>query len=639
MSMTSREMAGLVPYLRRIVLKQDSEGVSDAELLERFVTRRDEAAFELLLWRHGKMVLGVCQRVLRDRHEAEDAFQASFLVLARRAGSIGQREAIGSWLYRVAYRAALDAKARRARRVLRGAATEDLSCVASPTDPASAAAWQEIRGLIDDAVNRLPEKYRAAFVLCHLEGRSNAEAAHQLRCPVGTIESRLARARERLRAFLSRRGVKLSAGLFTAVVCRNVAPAGVSIPLAVSTVKAASIATGQAAGVITPNVAAVTEGVLRTMLVNKLQMGAAFLLAISLFFAGGGVATYHVLAAVQTAAKSADDDEKVGEVRRFEGHTDGAHWVVFSPDGKRALSCAAQPGMDDHIVRLWDVATGKELKKFEGHTERVEGVSFSPDGTRAASCGADKTIRLWDVEKGREIKKFEGHKDNVYSVVFSPDGKRLLSGSKDNTMRLWDVEKGEEIRKFEARADPVPARLFKLFPFLGRGSVPKPPPQKLPGRRDIRSVTFSPDGKHALSAGWDRAVRLWDLETGEEIKRFDGHTERVYTVAFSPDGKRAVSCSEDETIRLWDVEKGEEIKKLEGHTGQVFVATFSPDGKRVISGGEDKTVRLWDVENGKELHCFTGHEEKVRGVVFSPDGRYALSASVDKTLRLWRLPK
>jgi RNA polymerase sigma factor (sigma-70 family) len=174
-------------------------------LLARFVKERDEAAFELLLWRHGGMVLNLCLRLIGDRQLAEDAFQLTFLTLSRRASTIGRGEAVGGWLYRVAYRTALRARPRAGHEQ----PLPDAPLPGSEPDPADAAAWRELRPLLDDEVNRLPEKYRIAFILCYLQGKTNEEAARELGCPKGTVDSRLARARERLRDRLARRGLAM----------------------------------------------------------------------------------------------------------------------------------------------------------------------------------------------------------------------------------------------------------------------------------------------------------------------------------------------------------------------------------------------------------------------------------------------
>src|SRR5262249_10120357 len=180
--MASTQLQGVLQHLRLVFSARNAVGVPDAQLLERFTSQHDEAAFELLVWRHGKMVLGTCQRLLRDVHEAEDAFQACFLALARRAGSISRRESVGGWLYKVAFRLALGAKTRRARRNTREQSLGDLSEVAGAPDPAAEAARREVRHVLDEEVNRLPDRYRVPFVLCCLEGRSNAEAAQELGC-------------------------------------------------------------------------------------------------------------------------------------------------------------------------------------------------------------------------------------------------------------------------------------------------------------------------------------------------------------------------------------------------------------------------------------------------------------------------
>jgi len=189
-------------------------GLTDGRLLERFLDDRDQAAFELLVWRHGPMVLRVCRRIIRDLHGAEDAFQATFLTLAYKAGSIGKRESVGSWLYKVAYRIALRARDGLSKRVTRERPLADSLVAEDVRDPADAAAWRELGPLLDAEVQRLPEKYRAAFILCCLDGKTNEEAAEELGCPKGTLLSRLARAREQLRKRLERRGLALSGAVF-----------------------------------------------------------------------------------------------------------------------------------------------------------------------------------------------------------------------------------------------------------------------------------------------------------------------------------------------------------------------------------------------------------------------------------------
>jgi RNA polymerase sigma factor (sigma-70 family) len=183
-----------------------SRVITDAQLLKRFLSEQDESAFELLMERHGPMVYSLCRRILHDTQDAEDAFQATFLVLARKAASIGKYESLSGWLYMVAYRVALRSRARNMRRSQRERQLNDSPVDRKCMDPADRTALHELSRLVDAELSRLPEKYRTAFILCHLEGKSCAEAAGQLGCPRGTILSRVGRARQQLQARLALHG-------------------------------------------------------------------------------------------------------------------------------------------------------------------------------------------------------------------------------------------------------------------------------------------------------------------------------------------------------------------------------------------------------------------------------------------------
>ena len=236
--MATQPARTLIPHVRQFFRPTGAGGLTDAELLTRFTARRDKAAFELLVWRHGPMVLRVCRRVLRDDHAAEDAFQASFLTLACKAGSIGKQESVGSWLYKVAYRVALRAAEGSARQAALATPLRDIP--SRSLDPAEEAAWHELGPLLDAEVRRLPEKYRAAFILCCLEGRTNEEASRELGCPKGTVLSRLARARERLRKRLERRGLLLSSMVYPVLANGGWSTTAEPTALVAATVRAAA---------------------------------------------------------------------------------------------------------------------------------------------------------------------------------------------------------------------------------------------------------------------------------------------------------------------------------------------------------------------------------------------------------------
>jgi len=316
--MTHEQSHAVSNQLRRLIGRQSGCTLTDAQLLEEFVTERDEAAFEVLVWRHGTMVLSLCQRVLHDSHEAEDAFQVTFLVFARKAGSIGKRDSVGSWLYKVAYRVALRLRTRKASRSAREEPLDDLPA----REATDEVLWHDLRPVLDEEINRLPEKYRAAFVLCYLQGHTNEEAAERLGCPKGTILSRLARGRERLRSRLARRGLALSVGGLATVLSQNAVSAAVPAALVSSTIQAAiPFAAGQAvAGLVSASVASLTEGVLHTMFLTKLKFATAALLALATLGTGVGLFSYQTLAGpankVEAAAAFQEEQRRPESERR-----------------------------------------------------------------------------------------------------------------------------------------------------------------------------------------------------------------------------------------------------------------------------------------------------------------------------------
>jgi len=279
-------------FLRRLrhAMAPEGGGLSDAQLLERFVTQRDEAAFETLVWRHGGLVLHVGRRLLHQAQDREDVFQATFLALTHKAGSIDKREALASWLYKVAYRAAL----RVAVRTAREATGQQNRLALLVSQPADCGIAPEISPMLDAEINRLPEKYRAAVILCYLNGKTTAEAGRLLGCARGTVCSRLAWARRRLRSRLTGRGLTLS----TAALGPALPPAAAPARLVATTVRAAlSFASQQGtSGALPTRAVALMEGVLRTMFFTKLKFAALGLFVLSMLGLGTGLTTRYVLA-------------------------------------------------------------------------------------------------------------------------------------------------------------------------------------------------------------------------------------------------------------------------------------------------------------------------------------------------------
>ncbi len=645
---------------------------SDRRLVERVLATRDESALLAIVLRHGTMVYHVCRRVLHHSQDAEDAFQATFLVLAQELRTLRQHSSLAGWLHGVALRVARKAKTRAL------AQQRWEACAARPEAvPPVDLTWSEVRSALDDELSGLPDKWRLPLVLCYLEGQTQDEAAHQLSWSKSTLRRRLEQARAALGSRLKGRGIAWSAALPAVLASDSMTTAAMSLACVDSTVAAAlAVANGKSLALAaSAKVAVLTEGVLKTMLVKKIGIVAGALIVLALLTAAisgniylacaagsqegasrepaaqARVAANAVLTEVQPergsqgpagpdeAEPKKDEPKKEPEPKKELGpitlkHTCEVFSVCFSPDGKRIVTgggvftLSTRPTIPGE-VKVWDAEKGTEILALKGQTGRVCSVCFSPNGKRIAGASADGTLRVWDAEKGQELLTIKGQTRNIGSVCFSPDGKRLASLSSDASVKVWDAEKGQELLSV-----------------------------KWQGR--LSDICFSPDGKRlACSRAGDRyagemkvsdaEIKVWDAQKGQELLSLKLPTSGPACVCFSPDGKRLATGSNDQTVRVWDAQKGQELLVLKGHTtgrsallGQplTFISSvcFSPDGKRLASGSADRTVKVWDVEKGQELFTLTGHTDILRSICFSPDGKRLASASKDQTVKVWDLP-
>jgi RNA polymerase sigma factor (sigma-70 family) len=295
-AMAKESLGNVLDYIRQIAGGPGSQELTDQELLCSFAADRDEAAFAVLVQRHGPLVWGVCRRVLHQIQDAEDAFQATFLVLARKAGRIRWQADVSNWLYAVAWRVALKAKSDARRHQRRAEEFQDMPAPEANGD----SAWLEIRPVLDEELNRLPLKYRAPVVLHYLQGKTYAQAAQTLGWPAGTVSTRLAQARNLLRRRLARRGIGLATSLLTVALARNAATATAPPSLLDATVKAAMLlAAGQAGAVISTKVFTLTQGVVKAMFLAKLKTSAVVLLAFGVLGVGAGFVGYEMLPGVE----------------------------------------------------------------------------------------------------------------------------------------------------------------------------------------------------------------------------------------------------------------------------------------------------------------------------------------------------
>lgn len=565
------------------------EQPSDGELLERFVSHRDEAAFVELVRRHGAVVLGVCRRVLDTAEDVEDAFQATFMVLVRKADSIRKRDSAASWLYGVALRVARRARASLTRRRDRERRAAVPEAIAPPEE-----AWRDLRPVLDAAVETLPEKYRVLVVLCYLQGRTYDEAARLLDLAKGTVSTRLTHARTLLRRRLRQRGLVLPVTVLAVLLERNAASAAVPPRLPPLAVEAARTAAGRG-GSVSARVASLAEAAVRQRLTLQPRTIAALTLA--LVAVASGLLLWRGLASAPAKTEEGGPTQ-VWEARHTIADQPLRVWrLTYSPDNQTLVSQA-----DDSAVRLWDAGTGqqKALLKSENALSHMF-IGFTPDSRQLVTVGAEGPIVVWDAAAAQEITRFPGG----WTTTLAPDGKSIATVGGNGVVHLIAIASRED----------------RALPDL----VPGP----------IRALTFSPDSATLAVGGGDGTIFFFDRTTLQQRRRLPGNAMPTLELAFSPDGmtlaalygkeKRMLEQPAGE-VRLWQLASGES-RALAARTA--IAMAFAFDSQTFATEEPNGAMNLWEPATGVRRLRLGGGVMGTRmlRVVFSPDGTSILTTT------------
>jgi RNA polymerase sigma factor (sigma-70 family) len=655
----------LLQHIRRLAGNEAAAGSSDAELLRHFLGEGDEVAFTALVQRHGAMVWQVCVSALGQREDAEDVFQATFLVLARQAGSVRKPESLACWLHGVALCLARKVRERNVRR--RSSAGEALDQV--PARPMEDLTWRELRQVLHEELGRLPEKNRLPILLCHLEGRTQDEAARALGWSLGRLRGRLLRGRELLRRRLVRRGLAPSVPLLAAALFPGEAGSAPPEPLVGALAKSiAALARHEAAPAAAP--LALAERFIRDSALLGKKVAVTVALSLMSLLGLVGLLAYLAAAvpgappaALQARAEKpalAQDGKGAGRVLkdrfgdllppdallrlgtlRFRS-AGVVRALAFARDGKTLL-CAGW----DRAIRRWDARTGAELQPLHGPEKGFVDAAISADGKTLVGGTVGGHVHVWDLTAGKEIRKIAvpGGK-TLRAVAVSANGRTATVAGDDNAVRLLDLAAGTELRVLgtykqqpKCLAFSPDGKLVASCSYDGTVRVHEAATGKELFRPQSKkgvafSLGFAPNGK-TLLAGEEGAISIWDAQTGQLQRRLGGLGEQLFVVQFAPDGKTFAAGTSGGMILLWETATAKPLLRIKAHADNVQALAFAPDGGALASGGSESGVHLWDTGTGKQLNALAGHQERVTAVAVAPGGKVVATAGWDHGIWLW----
>jgi len=612
--------------------RADSEP-TDRDLLRRYAGHGDEDAFARLVRRHGRLVWGVCRRALAGA-DAEDAFQATFLVLARKAAALDWQPSVGPWLHAVATR--LASKARGQRR------SEPLPETADRHgDPLDTLTARELLVALDEELAALPTKFAGPVLLCLVEGHTQTDAAAQLGVSLSTLRRRLEAGRERLEQRLRRRGLSLA----VLAVPTGTPPA--VLPTAALSARVLALA-GAASGwraLVAAALLFVALGVGLALATEQPKPDEPKPPAPDVPIAAGHVDRHDDPLPPEALAR-------LGTARLRLGMKPTG--LAIAPDGKSLVSATPEYGL-----RLAEVPSGKELSTLKGVPDTYTRAAYSADGKRLAVIANNLGLLLFEVVDGRlGRERFRVRpKDGPLSFVAVLRDGSVLTAAQNGAFFVHDAD-GNAVREFGTRGEPH----MRVFALTDDGKTVAVGSQKgettlwdvasgqevatLPGMLPIHSVAFAPDGKRLATGDDANTIHLWDLATRKVSARLVGVKapgqsrgvgDAVHSLVFAPDGRTLYSVGDygDGTTRVWDVATGKQTATMQGRHGDGHLLALTGDGKTLAVAGANGTVRLWDAVGRKEIDGPLGTQGIVTGLAIAPSGEEIALAGNDGMVYVW----
>jgi RNA polymerase sigma factor (sigma-70 family) len=658
--MSASQVDLFLRHMRVSIQAAEWVGRSDADLLAAYSDRREPAAFTELVRRYGPLVLQTCRRVLGPSPDAEDAFQATFTVLANRASRL-RREPVGGWLHRVAFRAAGRIRVSASRR--HKYEQRKRASTPPPVETGPDLTWEELKPVLDEELDRLPEASRRLLVGCYLLEKTHSQLADDTGIPLGSLARHLDKARGQLRTRLLARGITLSAVALAAALPELGRAAPLKALLLAQTVAALTSLSETTGLTMTPAAAQLAKSIGAELAPRSFRwvIGALVLLTV-----GSGISWYALKGESDPSAKDATDLPSSaasdtpkspvdlqgdalpeGAVARLGTHrfrsVQVPSTIDFLPDGKTLVTGG------EGKATVWDLETGKEVRRFAGggYDRRAYAYPYWAHITAKDEKGEQTSaVQVVNVEDGKQLPVSGDMGRGASLSVLAGKPVVLRSGAEEKSVLITDAVSGKELGSWQSFGPPPPLTAFspdgkvvvvgwpKRFLCLCDAQTGRPIARLNAAFTGMERVAFTADSQTIVVATGG-VIEIYEGESGKAR-----HTLRpakpVFALAVAPDGHTLASASPFVSrVQIWDLESGKEKVSLQGAYPWANALAFTPDGKGLLAACLNRSLIHWDLATGQQISKGAGHLGIVRSLAVSPDGQHIATAGGDHTVRVW----